>query len=102
MTDDLGKQLHDRATRGEALLPQEQAQLKAWYAAQDQAEMAKLDLTAAGKTAATLQAQVDSTLAQLTVVTRQIQETSAENQALRRENAALRHQLAQRVLFQPA
>lgn len=35
--DELGKQLHDCATRGEVLSVKEQAQLNAWYEEQDRA-----------------------------------------------------------------
>ena len=45
VSDELGKQLHDRATRGEALSPEEQAQLKDWYATQDRAEADQLGFT---------------------------------------------------------
>jgi hypothetical protein len=37
-SDDLGMQLHDRATRGEQLSVEDQARLEAWDAAQDRAE----------------------------------------------------------------
>lgn len=42
--DELGKQLHDRVTRGEALTAEEQAQLEDWYATQDRAEADQLGL----------------------------------------------------------
>lgn len=38
ISDDLGKQLHDKATRGLALTRSEQTQLEAWYELQDQVE----------------------------------------------------------------
>ena len=44
-SDDLGQDLHDRATRGEQLSPENQMQLEAWYAAQDRAEMETLSGT---------------------------------------------------------
>lgn len=39
-TEELMKQLHDKATRGVVLSPAEQTQLAAWYARQDQSVMA--------------------------------------------------------------
>jgi cation transport ATPase len=51
--------LHDRATRGQDLPPEEEEQLAAWYAAQDRAEMAELGLSAS-ETAASLQAQINA------------------------------------------
>jgi len=76
--DDLARQLHDRATRGESLSAKEQAHLENWYAVQDSAESQKLGLTVTERKLATLQAQVDAALAQLTAVTKRIQETAAE------------------------
>ncbi len=93
MTDDLGKDLHDRATRGESLLPEEQRQLEAWYAGQDAVEAR--DLSATGAQNQSLEAQVRSTLGQIMRVTQQLQESIAENAALREEIATLRLQLAE-------
>jgi peptidoglycan hydrolase CwlO-like protein len=93
--DDLGRQLHDRATRGETLSPEEQSQLDEWYMTQDRAETGDLGLTVPAEEVTTLQAQIDSALAQLATITQRIQEITEENQALRREIAALRRQLAQ-------
>lgn len=100
IADELGRQLHDRATSGEVLSAEEQQQLQAWYAAQDRAEMAELSLTAPTKTTASLQAQIDSVLAQLATVTRRIQALIEENEALRHEIATLHHQLAQQTSAQ--
>jgi hypothetical protein len=47
ISDELGYQLHDRATHGEELAKEDQARLEAWYAAQDCAEMEQLGLTVA-------------------------------------------------------
>lgn len=101
VSDDLAKQLHDRATRGELLSAKEQARLKNWYALQDSAESNALGLTTSEKTLA-LQAQVDAALAQLVTVTKRIREITAENKTLRREIAALRRQLAHLLTLQPA
>jgi hypothetical protein len=94
-SDEFGKQLHDRATRGETLSLEEQAQLEEWYAAQDRAEAADLGLTVSAETITVLQAQVASALEQLAVVVQRIQEITKENQALRHEISRLRQQLAQ-------
>ncbi|TEU12468.1 MAG: hypothetical protein E3J21_21040 [Anaerolineales bacterium] len=101
VSDELGKQLHDRATRGEALSPEEQAQLKDWYATQDRSEADQLGFTATAETVDLLQAQIDSAVAQLATITRRIQEIATENKALRREIAALCRQLAQQDSPQP-
>ncbi len=95
VADELGKQLHDRATGGETLSPEERAQLEEWYAAQDRAEAGDLSLTASDETIAALQAQIALALEQVVTAARQIQKTNEENQVLRRENAALHRQLVQ-------
>ena len=102
IADELGKQLHDRAARGESLTAADQAQLDEWYALQDSAEHRTLGLTAAEKTLAMLRAQVDAALAQLTTATKRIQDVSAENENLRRDIASLRRQLAQQPIPQVA
>ena len=102
VSDDFAKQLHDRATRGESLSAEEQSQLENWYALQDNAESNVFSLTAAEKTPATLQAQVDVALTQLITVIKRIQEIASGNDALRREIAALRRQLAHLSTLQPA
>jgi hypothetical protein len=102
VSNDLVKQLHDRATRDEPLSAEEQAQLENWYVLQDDAESSMLSLTPADRTPTALQAQVDIALTQLTTVTKRIQEIASENEALRREIAALRHQVAHLSRLQPA
>jgi len=44
VSDEIGKQLHNRATRGEVLSAEEQAHLEEWYATQDRAEADQLGL----------------------------------------------------------
>ncbi len=95
VSDELAKQLHERAARGESLAAEEQAQLDEWYALQDSAEGRTLGLTTTEKTLATLRAQVDAALAQLLAVTKRIQEVAAENENLRRDIASLHRQLTQ-------
>jgi len=101
-SEEIAKRLHDRATRGELLSVEEQSSLKNWYAFQDNAESDALGLTEDEKALTTLQAQVEAALTQLTIVTRRIQEVASENEALRRETARLRQQLAYRPAIQLA
>jgi hypothetical protein len=100
--DDLARQLHDRATRGEVLSADEQAQLDLWYARQDQEEAAALARAAPAPSVAEMQAQLDVAVAQLLTVTQRIQTLTAENEAVRREVAALQRQLTQKPTTQPA
>jgi peptidoglycan hydrolase CwlO-like protein len=101
VSDELGKQLHDRATRGETLSVQERVSLETWYAAQDRAEMDALDLTTP-ETVAILQAQVDSVLEQLETAAKRIQELAQENDRLRGEIATLHRRLAQQATVRAA
>lgn len=94
--DQDAQRLHDRATRGEALTAEEQRALAHWYDQQDRAEAALLASPSTTPNDATLQHQVQATLDQLSIVTTHVQTLSAENAALRRENAALRTRLAHR------
>ncbi len=102
ISDHIARELHDRLSRGETLLAEEQKQLENWYASQDAAESKILGLATSEKTAASLQAQVDATLTQLITVTQRIQAVASENETLRREIATLRRQLVQRLGTQPA
>jgi histidinol dehydrogenase len=101
VSDELGQQLHDRATRGEALSAQERASLETWYAAQDRVEMDALDLTTP-ETVTILQAQVDSVLEQLETAAKRIQELAQENDRLRGEIATLHRRLAQQASVRAA
>jgi hypothetical protein len=100
--DDLVRQLHDKATRGLALSAEEQAHLAQWYARQDQEEGARLSRPSPAPSVATLQVQVDASVAQLLTVTERIQTLAAENEAVRREVSALQQRLAQQPTTQPA
>ena len=91
--DELGKQLHDRATRGEELSKEDQMLLDAWSEAQDRAEMKGLNLAATDETKTIkLQKEIDSVLIQLRTATKRIQEINRENDVLRQEIARMRCQ----------
>lgn len=96
ISDDMGKQLHQKFTRGEALSTEEHTQLEEWYASQDDAERHALGLASINEEELTaLQAQVDAALAQLTTATTRIQEIASENETLRQEITVLRRRLIQ-------
>ena len=92
-TDELVKQLHDKATRGIALSTIEQAQLDAWYARQDQEETSLLTQASPPQTLVALHTQVDTAVAQLRAVTQRLQELAIHNDTLRRDIAVLQQQL---------
>ena len=72
ISDEIGKQLHDRATRGEVLTAEEQSQLSKWYAAQDQIENDLLNASNPVASTSELQKRIDPS-----------KKTSFENDALR-------------------
>lgn len=97
ISENMAKQLHDRATRGESLTREEQTELENWYALQDQIESERLGLSKPDTPNANLQTQIKNALSQLDGITKRIQEVTSENDALRREIVALRRQLAHQL-----
>ena len=100
--DELAKQLHDKATRSLALSAEEQAQLEAWYAEQDQHERTVFGSTGSSQRLTTLHTQIETTLAQLLTTTQRIQELTVHNETLRHEIAVLQRQLPLASTREPA
>ena len=97
MINNIMQQLHDKSTRGEILSVAEQAELDAWYMAQDTAESQLLAETASSQSLANLQADVQAAVTQLRVATLRIQVLSDQNEAIRQEVTVLQRQLAQQT-----
>ena len=95
MKDEEALHLHDRSARGVPLTDQESVQLQAWYAAQDAAEAR--DLASAPSWSGDLTDRIRESLERVAEATRQIQQTMSDNEALRREIASLRLELAQQT-----
>ena len=87
MEDAVGRELHDRATRGLALAPEEQARLDEWYRQKDAEEARMLEASAAPAIPPleTLREEVEAVLSRLTKVTERVEALSQENERLRRE-----------------
>jgi len=94
--------LHLRKVLGELLTSNEQVELDAWYAEQDQAEATALGLSSEMEDLSPLKQQVDAILKRIVTTSQSIQTMAIENEALRRENMVLRQQLAQRRVLQSA
>jgi hypothetical protein len=100
--DNLAQQLHNKATRGELVSAEEKAQLEQWYARLDREEGEMLARTSPSPEIAKLQGQVEAAVAQLVVAAQSIQALTAENEAVRREVADLKRQLARKLTMQSA
>ena len=98
MKNDL-HQLHDKATRGESLTTEEEAALAAWYARQDQEENALLTSSSHSAAPDALWDEVRRTLTRLEVTAQQVRAQAEENEALRRDIAALTQRLTPRTAF---
>jgi hypothetical protein len=83
--DELGMRLHDRATRGLPLSPEEERQIQDWYDKNDREDAAMLGV-----------ASEVETLAEIRRVERQIETVRRQNEELLRVNEALRANLAAR------
>ena len=88
ISDDVGRQLHDRFTRDQSLSASEMAELEQWYAQMDQQECEMLARIAPS-----------SSLAELT---ERIQALTTGNSQLRQEISVLQQQLSQKSAAQPA
>ena len=92
-SNEVGMQLHDRATKGETLTPDEQSQLENWYTIQDMQESELLEPQNALSDNSHLRTQIDTVLDRLTSTIQRIQKITAENETIRDEIGALRQQL---------
>lgn len=98
ISDDLGKQLHDRSTRGQPLSAEEREVLTEWYQHFDQEEVRLFAKAAAAPPhTQALREQVNATLAQIVEVAQHIQTLNRENDALRNEIALLEQRLIQKA-----
>ena len=104
ITDELGKQLHDKYTRGIPLSSDEQEQLENWYEYHDNLEQVVFDTalhtkmkeyqqTIADQGQKKLWDQIEASFIHLAKMTKRIQEIAAENDILRQEVSRLRAQV---------
>lgn len=108
------QQLHDRATRGEALGAEEEKRLHAWYVELEQQEAQALfgkptppptitiKNVGSEEKLARLQQEIDTLLRQLTETTTRLSEVMEQNKHLRSEIAMLRTQVAHQVALDRA
>ena len=82
-----GARLHDRATRGETLTDDENRRLEQWYQEQDEAEAALLAAHRPELSPSAAPSNLQETLTR-------IRQTAQSLEALHRQNAALRDEIA--------
>ena len=100
--DDVGQQLHDRATRALPLTPEEAEQLREWYARCDAEEAEMLRRNRPAIDLGALQTEINVAVAQLQETTRQVREQRHETEQLRKDIAALVARLSSQAKNQPA
>lgn len=95
ISENTGKSLHDKATRGELLTDNEQILLSEWYESQDKIEAGMLgrEQSVSENITDFLQMQIRAGMEKLMSLTQQIQHIIAENEALKHEISVLQHQL---------
>ena len=93
INDKTASDLHDRATRGMPLSPQDQANLKEWYEKQDQCETNALLHPAPPGDLVGIRHQVNVALVGLQTVTQRIQDLAGENETLKQEIAVLQRKV---------
>ncbi|HEX3151461.1 MAG TPA: hypothetical protein VHR66_25510 [Gemmataceae bacterium] len=100
--DEIGQRLHDRATRGETLTPDEQVELTRWFAEHDAEEQTQLGAAPVPSRLAELQTRVQQATAQVVVQAQRIEAVTADNAQLRQEITSLQRVLAASRSGQPA
>lgn len=92
ISDKNGLELHDKASKGEALTEQEKAQLELWYSQLDSGEV--FSKKAEEQSPDLLKGQIETALVQLLKTTQRLQKIAAENEVIKRENQAIKLKLA--------
>jgi len=86
----LGIELHQKHFNGEQLTEQEEVQLKAWYAQEDEVVEFFLQIAVPEKQLIKqLRQQINNVLEKLTQLTQNIKLVAAENDKIRKENTQL-------------
>lgn len=102
ITDDIGRQLHLKATRGKPLTAEVQKDLQEWYAFHDSEESRILNSHLSSDLLPILREQADLALQQLLTTTKRLQEIAVENERLRQENVVLQERLMRKSSLQAA
>ncbi len=102
MSDHTLRQLHDKATRGEQLTPEERSRLEEWYTENDEQERSDLSASSEPEEVAELRRKLDQAMSELSTASHRVRELTADNDSARREIEDLRRQVARRGAPHPA
>ena len=92
--DEIGRQLHDRSTRGKELTSEKRRLLEEWYEQQDNAESRLLHKDDDLRTEKILRTQIDPILIRISTAAEQIHKLTDENRVLRKNIAKLHRRLS--------
>ncbi|MCI5149879.1 MAG: hypothetical protein D3916_10925 [Candidatus Electrothrix sp. MAN1_4] len=95
-SDKIGRQLHDKATRGKALTSEEHEVLEKWYARHDNAESELLNRDHEPQAEHILHKQIDPILTRIGTTAEQIHNLTDENRMLKKNISKLQRQLAEK------
>lgn len=98
LSDETGKKLHDRATRGKPLSLEEQEFLEKWYNKQDKAESQLLNSDVIINDEDILKKQIDTILIQIKSASDNIQRLIGENKLLRNDITSLQNKLSEKMM----
>ena len=102
ITDTLGVQLHDRATRGLQLSTEEQLALAQWYQFQDNQEAEQFASGNKVGSLAPIRSEIAAVTARLREAAVQIDTLTAQNDALQHEIIVLQNQLPPHTIASPS
>ena len=91
-SDKIGRQLHDKATRGKALTTEEHEVLEKWYTGHDNAESELLTRDNEPQAEHMLHNQIDPTLTRIGTTAEQIHKLTDENRMLKKNISKLQRQ----------
>ena len=94
ISNELGQELHDKATVGTPLTSPEREKLEDWYRQRDAEDQRSGSGNDSATEADALRLQLGQTLDQIKTTAQQIQELANTNELLWQENTALRERLA--------
>jgi hypothetical protein len=100
--EEKAQKLHDRATRGEQLLAEEQTALQNWYDELDRAEDLLINKNTDGSNLFELREQLGAKLREVSQAALEVERIARQNEVIRRENERLREAVESRLLEKAA